>query len=214
MQEARHRLFRVRTRTGQRRDCRGNQSVRVNVLLTRQTRQDFDLRDTAEQWLDHRLHRHHCSILRAGVAPRLKIVRRREMRCSRNVQRRRFVDVESHTDHFRHRFLKRGPVKVGGGVVDRIPAKHDEGLDRTTFDGSGETAERGSARGNFGLHKRNRLTDGAQNGVETVNERMDFSRQVRTCHNQRRAAISHQVCRAGLDPLGVDLQPLGERGHG
>jgi hypothetical protein len=94
-------------------------------------------------------------------------------------ERRSFIGVVAEADDFADGLLQRGPIEVGGRVVDRISAEHDEGFDRLGGNRLREVGDSGGLlRRDF--DKIDRASDVPEGSVDSVSDRVNGSRLVGT----------------------------------
>ena len=186
----------------QARDRRIDLRVAIGLFLAQDVAEDLDLGQAVEQRQNHRLHRDDCAVHRAGVAPRLEIMRARDLRGG---QRGGLIGVITDTDDLGHGLLQAAPLEISRRVIGGIAAEDDEGLDRTTLDGGGEGGNRGGTAG-ADFDEIDRLADVAEGGIQRVDDRVDRGGLVRTGDDDALAGMITQIFRAGGEPLFLILE--------
>ena len=107
----------------------------------------------------------------------------------------------------------RGEIEVRRGIVGRVSAEDDQGVDGAGVHVSDQLAERADLVGRPRVHPSDefdRLADVAESVVDQVGERVNLGRLRLAGNNQALAAMGSQVaCQRG-DPAGVAGEPVRE----
>ena len=102
--------------------CLANNLVRV-ALGTADPRQHFQLSHPSKQWGDQGLHRHQRAITRPGIAPRLEVMRRRNVGISTLGG---LVNIIALPDHPAGSPSQLGPFNVSRRVVGGVATQYHE----------------------------------------------------------------------------------------